>query len=72
MPQFKAWVTDDNNTYATNGLEFDTVEEAELYAKDLFSRWLGALDWAVLPISPENVGHIPAADIAERAVSTRK
>lgn len=30
------------NTWATNALRFDTVEEAKSYASDLLGRWMGA------------------------------
>lgn len=46
---FKVWMTDDNLSYATNALKFTALEEVQKHAQDLFSRWLGARAWAVLP-----------------------
>ena len=43
---FKAWVTDGSG-YATNGLAFETAEEAEGYAHDLMCRWLAAVDFEI-------------------------
>ena len=32
----------------SNALRFDTFKEAEVYAKDLFSRWLATTEWQVV------------------------
>jgi hypothetical protein len=50
MESYKAWViADDSGKWATNGLAFATREEAELYAKDLWRRWLLVREWKVEP-----------------------
>ena len=49
---YKTWVLGvGENSYCTNGLEFDTVEKAVDYGEDLLSRWFGAEDFKVLPLS---------------------
>src|SRR6266516_3217943 len=53
--------------WATNALEFDTPEEARLYALDLRSRWTLAEQMRVVPVSrprgeryePEDPGVLP-------------
>ena len=40
-------VGNDEKWYS-NALIFDTREKAEVYAKDLFSRWLITTDWRVI------------------------
>ena len=37
----------------SNALRFDTFEEAEVYAKDLFSRWLATTEWRVVKVKKE-------------------
>tara|TARA_R110000751_G_scaffold126285_1_gene228131 strand:- start:510 stop:674 length:165 start_codon:yes stop_codon:yes gene_type:complete len=32
----------------SNALRFDTFKLAEVYAKDLFSRWLATTEWRVI------------------------
>jgi len=40
--------------YASNALTFATVEDAEKYAADLFSRWTMLETWRVVPVeTPE-------------------
>ena len=39
-------VAGDKKWYS-NALSFDSHEEAEEYAKDLFSRWLATTEWRV-------------------------
>ena len=47
---FKTWFHGINEaSYATNGLVFDTIEDATNYGHDLLSRWYGADKFAVLP-----------------------
>lgn len=41
--------TKEDSTFATNALRFRTEAEAEAYARNLFSRWLGASEWKVMP-----------------------
>ena len=40
-------VNGDEKWYS-NALIFDTREKAEVYAKDLFSRWIATTDWRVI------------------------
>ena len=47
---YKVWVSDDNVSFATNALEFESAEEAVVYARDLFSRWMAMVDWVVIPL----------------------
>ena len=54
---FKVWVkATGDRSYATNNLEFETVDKARKYGSDLFMRWMGAEKWAVLPKSAADVG----------------
>lgn len=47
---YKVWVLAYGEiNYATNGLEFNTIEDAIAYANDLLSRWFGAKEYAILP-----------------------
>lgn len=49
---FKVEMSDDNaRSFASNGLRFDTEDNAEAYACDLFSRWLAATHWRIVRIS---------------------
>ena len=38
-------------SYSTNGLEFDTVKEARDYGNNLLSRWFGADSFEVVRVS---------------------
>ena len=50
--KFKVWVLGvGENSFCTNGLEFDTIVDAVIYGEDLLSRWFGAEDFKVLPLS---------------------
>ena len=42
-----AGTTDD---WCSNALVFPTHESAEIYAKDLFMRWMGCKDWRVVEV----------------------
>lgn len=44
-PQIKAHGED---TFASNSLAFATHAEADVYAKQLFQRWLAADEWRVI------------------------
>jgi len=49
---FKAEViADSSGEWVANGLRFATRDEAEAYAKDLFSRWILVKEWRVVPSS---------------------
>ncbi len=65
-------LADNSGKYAANGLEFDTTEEARAYARDLFSRWLGAKEWAVMPLEvpPDEGAYWSTALVVDKAVST--
>ena len=39
---------DKPDSWASNALTFDTAEEAEHYAKDLFMRWTAVRYWRVI------------------------
>ena len=46
---FKAEViADSSGTWAGNALRFATRAEAEVYAKDLYSRWTAVKEWRVV------------------------
>lgn len=46
---YRADFTDDDRTWASNALRFNTQDEAVEYARDLFGRWFGARAWRVVP-----------------------
>src|SRR3990167_4504399 len=50
------FTTDDSGKWTANALRFATEEEANAYASDLFSRWMGAKDMRVVP-SDDPVSH---------------
>ncbi len=63
--RFKVEVsTGDPQRYDTNGLLFATVEAAEVYAADLFSRWTLVTDWRVRPATAEEVASGRLATVA--------
>ena len=46
IKKYKAEVKVGNDPkWYSNALRFDTFKEAEVYAKDLFSRWLASTEW---------------------------
>ena len=47
-------VGNDEKWYS-NALIFDTREKAEVYAKDLFNRWLLTTDWRVINVNADKV-----------------
>lgn len=50
--RYKVWVMGvGETTYATNGMDFATVGEAFSYGHELLSRWFGADNFKVLPMS---------------------
>ncbi len=63
-------LADNSGKYAANGLEFDTVQDGESYAFDLFSRWLGAKEWAVMPleIGPDEGAYWSTGLVLEKSV----
>jgi hypothetical protein len=49
--------------WASNALRFDTEEEADTYARDLYIRWTGMASWRVVPAStPEREEIVPEKD----------
>ena len=57
--KYKVWVlAAGETTWATNALEFDTVDEANKWGSGLMWRWLAANDYAVLPVKPELTGYL--------------
>jgi len=47
--KYKAEVKVGTDTkWYSNALTFDTKKEAEVYAEDLFNRWLATTDWRVV------------------------
>lgn len=66
---YKVWcLATGENTYATNGLEFETVPEAEAYGHDLYSRWFGLEKWAVLPVDEKFTGFLSKDVVNENQV----
>ena len=58
---FKVWVKGvGETTYATNGLDFETVEAAKTWGNDLMSRWFGAESFLVLPKDDRFTGFLDA------------
>lgn len=59
---FTSWaaevIADDSGKFCGNGLRFPTKEDAEAYAKDLFSRWTAVREWRVVE-STDPVNHYP-------------
>jgi len=54
--KYKVWViADSSGQWCTNGLEFDDVQSAETYAKDLAWRWTAVREWSVRPIDGSEV-----------------
>jgi len=48
--EFKVEVIADNSgEWCSNGIPFATIEEAERYGRDLFSRWSAVREWRVVP-----------------------
>jgi hypothetical protein len=48
-------IADNSGAWVGNGLRFATAEEAETYAKDLYSRWTAVKEWRVVPsVDPVN------------------
>ena len=67
---YKVWVLGvGETTYATNGLDFDAVDEAIAWGNDLLSRWFGADRFVVLPASDEYSGFLDADIATKNAVA---
>jgi hypothetical protein len=50
-------IADDSGEWTSNALTFETVEDAEEYAKDLFSRWSAVREYRVVPVECHLTGH---------------
>lgn len=51
MTMFKVEViADSSGKWCGNGLQFETKEAAEVYARDLFMRWTSVREWRVVEI----------------------
>jgi hypothetical protein len=46
---------DPEDSWATNAIKYDTVEEAEAAAQDLFGRWTAVRYWRVMDADQQNV-----------------
>jgi len=46
-------IADSSGKWCGNGLRFDTIPEAEAYARDLMSRWWLVTDWRVVVAETE-------------------
>lgn len=56
---YKVWVLGvGENTWATNGLDFESIDEAKAYGNDLLSRWFGADKFEMLPMDDMFQGHL--------------
>ena len=67
---FKTWIKGcGEKSYATNGLEFDTVDDAKNYGNDLLSRWFGAESFEVLPMRVDFQGFLSQEIVDTNKVS---
>ena len=67
---YKVWVLGvGETTYATNGLDFNTIGEAKTYGNDLLSRWFGADRFVVLSVDDRFVGYLAQDVIDKESVS---
>lgn len=48
-------IADNSGKWCGNGLTFSTVDAAEIYARDLFSRWTAVRSWRVIDIDSGRV-----------------
>ena len=46
---------DPEDSWATNAMKYDTVEEAEAAAQDLFGRWTAVKFWRVMDADQQTV-----------------
>ena len=68
--KYKAWIKAvGESTYATNGLDFDSIDDAKSYASDLLSRWFGADTFAILPVNDKFSGFLSQDTIDRESVS---
>lgn len=59
-------IADSSEKWCGNGLKFDTAGAAEIYAKDLWSRWTAVRSWRVVQIVQRGweTVRIPVAKVA--------
>lgn len=48
-------IADDSGKWAGNALRFETVEEAEAYAIDLYGRWILVREWRIVDVTTDEV-----------------
>lgn len=46
-------LADDSGCWVGNGMRFDTVDEAEQYARGLQYHWSAVREWKVTPVKEE-------------------
>jgi hypothetical protein len=70
-PYFKVFcLATGEDTYCTNGLKFNTIEDAETYGKELFFRWWGLDKWMVVRIDFKIEYDLPTAIEVKKLVRT--
>ena len=57
MP-LKVYVDTGEPVWSTNGLEFDSYEDARAYGSALLFRWMAVREFAVVPVSPGFYGEL--------------
>ena len=68
MNTFKVWIRGvGETTWATNSLEFDTIQEAKEWGSDLLGRWFGASEYDVLPTSDAFKGLLSTETVLENS-----
>ena len=68
---YKVWVLGvGESTYATNGLEFNTVDDATKWGNDLLMRWFGADRFVVLPVDDKYTGFLDSTIAVSNAVAS--
>jgi hypothetical protein len=65
---FKVYVDTGEDEVHTNALTFDSVGAAEVYARDLCSRWLLTRGWYVLEDRDQGA-HVPKVWAAEHCTA---
>jgi hypothetical protein len=70
---YKVWILAyGETTWATNALEFETIKEARVYADELLSRWLGAKEYAILPVNDLFKGSLDHEVVLANQISDEK
>lgn len=49
-------IADNSGEFCGNALRFPTKDEAETYAKDLFSRWTAVKEYRIVQFVPKGLG----------------